>query len=191
MTGMRPVLAPLLLMVLVTGLVSGLVSGCSADDDPGDSGPTVTATGSGGSDESDESPAESSAGSSPGADDEEPADPTRTSDLPDAAAAVCTLYSAMVSAVQDVALSYTDPDDIAAAIAPVLKEFAAQVQRLERPPGVSVEIWQGVAALAERILALPARPTDAEVEAVERQLTPEQRDAVASAYGWLKSACAA
>ncbi|WP_183100353.1 hypothetical protein [Nocardioides pelophilus] len=185
---MRPVLAPLLLMVLVTGLVSGLVSGCSADDDPGDSGPTVTATGS---DDSDESTAEpSSAEPSTGPDDGETQEPTGTADLPDAAAAVCTLYSAMVSAVQDVALSYTDPDDIAAAIAPVLKEFAAQVQALERPPGVSVEIWNGVAALAERILALPDRPTDAEVEAVERQLTPQQRDAVASAYSWLKSTCA-
>lgn len=182
MTGMRPILAPLLLTVLVTGLVSGFASGCSGADDPGESGPTVTATAS---DAPDEEPGEPTT-----ADDEEPTEPSGTSDLPEAAAAVCALYSAMVDAVQDVALSYTDPDDIAASIAPVLKEFAAQVQRLERPPGVSVEIWNGVAALADRILALPERPTDAEVEAVERQLTPEQRSAVASAYNWLKTTCA-
>jgi hypothetical protein len=180
-------LAPLLLLVLVTALVSG----CSAGVDPEDSGPTVTATGPEGS--ADESTTEST---------EEPTDePTTESttgpteetstapDLPATVAALCTPYSVMVAAIQEAALSHTDPDQIAAAIAPVMKEFAAQVPDLQRPPGVSAEIWGGIEALAERILALPNRPTDDEIEAVEGQLTPEQRDAVAAAATWFKTTC--
>lgn len=190
MKGMRLVLrsrsaslAPLLLV-----LVTVLASGCSSRGDTEDSGPTVTAT-------APESSAESSTEVEKGSPSTEtsaaaslePSDPP--SEVPASVAAVCAPYSAMVDAVQEAALSHTDPDEIAAAIAPVMKEFAAQVPDLERPPGVSAEVWRGIEALAERILALPDRPTDAEIEAVEDQLTVEQRNAVAAAADWFRATC--
>jgi hypothetical protein len=187
MRGMRPALrSPFLsltaLLLLVPLVV--LVGGCSSDADPDGDGPAVTATG----------PHESTDPTA-GADDTEspdqPTDGTTTADeLPDAVAAVCAPYSLMVSAIQEAATSSTDPDAIAAEIAPVMKEFAAQVPDLERPPGMSAATWRGIEALAAEIVALPDAPTRADIEAVEDRLSPQERAGVEDAQEWFRENCA-
>lgn len=169
-------LVPLLLLVPMPAIAGG----CSSGTDVEDSGPTVTATGpketktESSSDEVEKSPTEST---SP---------PT---DVPDSVAAVCGPYIEMARAIKSAGFSGADPDEIAAALAPVMKKFAAQVPTLERPPGVSTATWSGVEALAQRILALPDRPTYADLEAVEGELTHQEWDAVRAARDWLRQHC--
>jgi hypothetical protein len=153
--------------------LAAFVSGCSSDDEPDADGPTVTATGE---EESSGTPTTEASSTS--------ADP------PDAVAAVCAPYSAMVEAIQEAAGKSKDADAIAAEIGPVLKEFAAQVPDLEPPPGLPATTWQGVVALAAQIAQLPDQPTDAEIEAVEGQLSQEERAAVQDAFGWFQTNCA-
>ncbi|WP_183096144.1 hypothetical protein [Nocardioides stalactiti] len=171
-----------LLPVLLMAALTATVGGCSRDAGTDAGGPTVTATGP---DESG-SPTE---GTVDAPTDAEGTTDTPSSDLPEAVSAVCEPYTVMVEAIQTAAVTGADPDEIAARIAPVMKEFAAEVAELDRPPGMPEEVWDGVEALAERILALPDRPSDAEIEAVERQLSPEERGAVEAAAGWFKDNC--
>lgn len=179
-----PGLASLVLLALLAALVGGCSDGAGSED----ARPKVTATGP-------HDPTTGSAASSSPTEGEtdEPTgttEPTSSpSDLPDAVSAVCTPYAVMVSAIQDAASSSSDPDQVAAAIGPVMKEFAAQVPDLERPPGMSATTWHAVEVLAERILALPDPPTNAEIEGVEQQLTPAERDAVEQAAAWFKANC--
>ena len=102
---------------------------------------------------------------------------------------MCGPYIVMVRAIKNASFSGADPDEIAAEIAPVVKEFAARVPDLERPPGMSAATWRGVEALAERILELPDQPTYAEIEAVEGKLSDEEREAVDTAAVWLRTNC--
>jgi hypothetical protein len=95
----------------------------------------------------------------------------------------------MVAAIEKAARQSSDPEEIAAAIAPVMKRFAAQVPDLPRPPGLSAATWAGVVALADQIRTLPAHPTSADIDAVERQLTADQRAAVEAAADWFRSSC--
>lgn len=170
MTKMRllvrsPVPAVLVLLVLL----GGLVGGCAAGSDAGDGAPSESTT---------------------TASEEPAASPTEeASTLAPAVAAVCTPFSTMVTAIKDAAMRHADPDKVASAIAPVMKEFAALVPDLERPPGMPLSTWRGIGALAERILALPDRPSYRQIEAVERQLTAEQRGAVEAAVDWFKTRC--
>jgi|GEM_PF-6548503 len=181
-------LVPVLLLVPTAALATG----CSGDSDAGDDGPSVVATGpdqqpSGAS--TDET-SDSADGPSDAPTDDPTSPPTSPpSDLPAAVAAVCTPYSEMVSAIDDAAGSSAGPDAIAAEIGPVMKEFAAQVPDLRRPPAMSATAWRGVGALAELVLELPDEPTYAEIEAVEGKLTAGQRDAVKSAFDWFQSSC--
>ena len=181
-------LVPVLLLVPVAALATG----CSGDSDADDDGPSVVATGP--DEQATDSPTDGASDSMDGATeattDAPTGDPTSPPpDLPDAVAAVCTPYSEMVSAIDDAAASSADPDAVAAEIGPVMKEFAAQVPDLQRPPALSATAWRGVGALAERVLELPDEPTYAEIEAVEGKLTEEQRDAVESAFDWFQSSC--
>jgi hypothetical protein len=95
----------------------------------------------------------------------------------------------MVAAIEDAAQDSSDPEEIAAAIAPVMKRFAAQVPDLPRPPGMSPATWAGVVALAAQIRTLPDQPSSAEIDAVQQRLTVEQRQAVEAAAAWFKSSC--
>jgi hypothetical protein len=175
---LRAILVPLLLLV-----PSGaLLDGCSGDADMDGNGPTVTATAP------DES-SDTSTAADPLQSEDATDEPTTTSDLPDAVAAVCTPYAEMVTAIKDAASGSTDADAVAAEIAPVMKRFAAQVPDLERPSGIAPSTWQAVQALAAHILALPDRPTKAEIEAVEGQLSARERDGVEEAFTWLQTNC--
>lgn len=164
MAGMR--LVPVLLLLL-----AGLVGGCAGDDAGTGSGPGADAPTSG-----------------PGRPTSAPP-PADAEALPPAVAAVCRPFAEMADAIKDATVAHAGPDDVAVAIAPVLKEFAALLPRLKRPPGMPASTWRGLQALARRILDLPDRPTNARIEAVERQLTPQQRDAVAAAADWFKTRC--
>lgn len=169
-------LVPLLLLLPAAVLTGG----CSGDSDADDDGPSVVATGP-----DEQSTDESTDGTSDPTD-----EPTSTPpDLPDAVAAVCTPYAEMVSAIKEAAGSTTDRDAVAAAIGPVMKEFAAQVPDLRRPPGMSAATWGGVGVLAERILELPDEPTYAQIEGVEEQLSEDEREAVESARDWFLATC--
>ncbi|RHW25781.1 hypothetical protein D0Z08_17180 [Nocardioides immobilis] len=173
-------LVPLLLL-LPTAVLTG---GCSGDSDADDDGPSVVATGP------DEQPTDEGTDGTSDPTDEPTDEPTSAPpDLPDAVAAVCTPYAEMVSAIKEAADSTTDRDAVAATIGPVMKEFAAQVPDLRRPPGLSERAWRGVGALAELVLELPDEPTYAEIEAVEGKLSPDQREAVGSAFDWFQSNC--
>jgi len=181
-----PLVAAVPLLLLTSVVLS--TAGCSAGaDDSETSGPTVTATGSeepttGSTDEPSDEPGDEPT--------DEPSEPTSTaSELTAAVAAVCTPYAAMVGAIQDAASTSTDRDEVAAAIGPVMKEFAARVPDLERPPGISPATWHGVQALAARILELPDEPTYAEIEGVEDQLSSQEREAVEAARDWFLSNC--
>jgi hypothetical protein len=176
---LRSILVPLLLLVPTAALDVG----CSAGADMEDTGPTVTATAP---DESTD-PSSGAASEQAGPPSDEPT--STPSELSDAVAAVCTPYAEMVTAVQHAATESTDPDAVAAKIGPVMKKFAAQVPDLQRPPGMPASTWRGVQALAARILKLPARPTNAEIEAVESQLSAEERDAVEAAATWFRTSC--
>jgi hypothetical protein len=174
-------LVPLLLLVPVAGLTGA----CSSGTDVQDSGPTVTATGPDGSRSA---PTDRPTDAAP----DEPTTPTgepTTSERADAVAAVCTPYAVMVRAVRSASFAGADPDDVAAELGPVMKRFAARVPSLERPPGLSAAAWRGVEALAERILALPAQPTDVEIESVEGELSEQHQDAVKTAADWLRTNC--
>ena len=109
--------------------------------------------------------------------------------MPEAVAAVCGPYIVMVRAIKNASFSGADPDAIAAEIAPVMKRFAARVPDLERPPGISAATWHGVEALAEHILELPDEPTYAEIEAVEGELSDQEREAFDTAAVWLRTNC--
>lgn len=167
---MRPTLLPLLLMVVAAALLGG----CSGDSDAG-GGPPVVATGPHST--SPTTPTRVSAPTSPA-----------TGSGPGMPAA-CRAYSVMVAAIEDAARSTSDPEEIAAAIAPVMKHFAAQVPDLPRPPGMRPATWAGVLALAGRIRTMPAHPTSADIDAVEQRLSAEQRQAVEAAAAWFKSSC--
>lgn len=172
-----PGLLPGLLPVLLLAVVATLVSGCSGDDEATDAGPTVVATGPHGTTTA-----------------TDPADPTSPATSAEASLApevaeVCAPYAVMVAAIQDAAMHATGAEDIAAAIAPVMKRFAHQVGALEKPPGMDPETWAGVVALAQRIQRLPAHPSKADIDAVERELSPDQREAVEAAADWFRSTC--
>lgn len=174
-------LVPLLLLVPAAAILSG----CSGDTRADDDGPSVVATG----------PDQESDSTEPTDDPStEPTDPstepTSTPRLPARVAAVCTPYSAMAAAVKEAASSSSSPDAVAAEIGPVMKEFAAQLPALQRPPGMSAVTWRGVLALGEHILELPDHPTNEQIEAVEDQLTEQQREAVDDAVDWLRANCA-
>ena len=174
------ILVPLLLLLPTAALTGG----CSGDSDADDDGPSVVATGP------DEQPTDDSTVGTSDPTDEPTDEPTSTPpDLPDAVAAVCAPYAEMVSAIQEAAGSTTDRDAVAAAIGPVMKEFAAQVPDLRRPPGMSAATWSGVGVLAERILELPDEPTYAQIEGVEAQLSEDEREAVESARDWFLATC--
>ncbi|MDZ5619557.1 hypothetical protein SFC88_01890 [Nocardioides sp. HM23] len=169
-------LVQLLLLVPVTAVTGA----CSSGTDVEDGGPTVTATG----------PDESTSAPTDEPTDAETDEPTSTpSDLPAAVAAVCAPYAIMVRAIKNTGFSGADPDDVAAELAPVMKEFAARVPDLERPRGMPPGAWRGIEALAVRILALPNRPTYAEIEAVERDFSEQERDDVDAAADWLRTNC--
>ncbi len=173
-------LVPLLLL-LPTAVLTG---GCSGDSDADDDGPSVVATGP------DEQPTDEGTDGTSDPTDEPTDEPTSTPpDLPDAVAAVCTPYAEMVSAIQEADDNSSDRDAVAAMIGPVMKEFAARVPDLRRPPGMSAADWRGVGALAALVLELPDEPTYAEIVAVEGKLSPEQRAAVQSAFAWLQANC--
>ncbi|KAA1427909.1 hypothetical protein [Nocardioides antri] len=170
-----PGVTPVVLLVVLAGL-AGLVGACSTDgDDAGDDAGATAGAEVAATDPTDE------------ADPTDPSDDAST--MSDSVAAVCVPFSRMVTAIKGAATEHSDPDQVAAAIAPVMKEFAALVPDLERPQGMSASTWRGIRALADRILELPERPTNAEVAAVERQLTPEQRAAIGVAADWFKTRC--
>lgn len=169
-------LVPLLLLVPVAGVTSA----CSSGTDVEDSGPTVTATGSDGSTSA---PPDEATGA---VTDEPTSSPT---EVPDAAAAVCAPYIVMVRAIKNAGFSGADPDETAARIAPVIKDFAARVPDLERPQGIPAQTWRGVRALAERILELPDEPSYSEIEAVEDELSVQEREAFDDAAAWLRTSC--
>jgi hypothetical protein len=175
-------LVPLLLLVPVAGLTGA----CSSGTDVQDSGPTVTATGPDGSRSA---PTDRPTDAAPDEPTGTPTGEPTTSERADAVAAVCTPYAVMVRAVRSASFAGADPDDVAAELGPVMKRFAARVPSLERPPGLSAAAWRGVEALAERILALPAQPTDVEIESVEGELSEQHQDAVKTAADWLRTNC--
>jgi hypothetical protein len=164
-------------------LATVLLTGCSGDTDAGTAGPSVIATGPHPSSPTAGAPT-STAPTSTATAPTSPATEAR-SDVP----AACTAYSVMVAAIEDAAQDSSDPEEIAAAIAPVMKRFAAQVPDLPRPPGMSPETWAGVVALAAQIRTLPDHPSSADIGAVQQQLTVEQRRAVEAAAAWFKSSC--
>ncbi len=177
---MRPALRSMIVPLLLLVPTAALSHGCSADADMDDSGPPVTATAS------DQQTSEEADEVTEGPTD----DPTSApAELPEAVAAVCTPYAEMVSAVKAAAVSSSDPDAVAAKLGPVMKKFAAEVPDLQRPPGIPSSTWRGVQALAARILELPDRPTNAEIEAVEGKLSADERDAVAAAFTWFQTNC--
>lgn len=196
---MRPSLAPSLrpirsglVPVLLMAFLVPLVGGCSSDADPADAAVTATAPADTPSDTPADTPADTpsdSANSDETRTDTANGGPTGTP-TDRAVAAVCAPYLAMVSAVKDAASRSEDADEVAAEIGPVLKEFAAEVPALDRPDGLPEETWRGVVALAEQIARLPERPTDAEIEAVEGQLSPEEQAALADASSWFQTNCA-
>lgn len=176
MAVMRPARRlPLATLVPLLLFVGVLACACSTGTDVADGGPTVTATG----------PTSREQASGPTT--SVPTQvPTR---VPDAVAAVCGPYVELVRAIKNAAFSGAGPEEIAAAIAPRLKEFAARVPGLDRPPGISTATWRGVEALADRILSLPGRPTRAELEAVEEELSDQERDAFRDGAAWLREHC--
>ncbi len=169
---------PLLLLVAVAGSAGG----CSGGADVEGSGPTVTATGPG---RSSESPTKASVDEPPGS----PSQTSGPSGRSDALAAVCAPYVVMVRAIKNAAFSGGDPDQVAAALAPVMKEFAARLPDVEQPPGMPAAVWRGIEALASQILALPDRPTYAEIEAVESELSEREHDDVDAAAVWFRTTC--
>ncbi len=176
-TALRSPLASLLPLLLLVA-APAIAGGCAAADDVDAGGPTVTATGPKGptTDPTERNGATGAATSSP-------------SEQPAAIEAVCGPYIEMARAIKSAAFAGASRQEIAAAIAPRLKEFAARVPDLERPPGVLAATWSGVQALAERILALPDHPTNAQIAAVESQLTEQERAAFEDGARWLRTHC--
>lgn len=172
-------LVPVLLLI-----PAAAVGGCSADGEQVvGSGPTVTATGPEAAPSSAPSSAPSPAQSSEDVDTSSPSGPR------DRLAAVCGPYVVMVRAIKNAGFSGADPDQVAAGLAPVMKEFAASLPKLRRPPGMPVAVWRGIEALAAQILALPDRPTYAQIEAVEGELDEQEHDDVDAAAAWFRTTC--
>lgn len=172
----RPPLLQLLLLAVVAAATGSLLTGCSGGSDADDAGPAVVATGPHGS----SAPKQAATTPTGGADRATP-----TSEV----AEVCAPYAVMVRAVEHAAQRTSDPEEIAAAIAPVMRRFAAQVAALGKPSSMSAATWAGVAALADRIRALPPHPTSDDIKAVQAGLTSDQRAAAEDAADWFRSSC--
>ena len=168
MRGRRPVAT----IALLAGLSASLLGGCGGDD-PGDGDAAASsATAAESSSAAEESTAEESAAS---------AGP---------AAAWCDTYTTMVAGIEQ--LGRDDPaDELAVQITDLLRTWAEQVQADGRPPGIDDAAWAGLDLLTERVLELPARPTMADLDAVEQELSAEQKDAISDAQQWYERTCAA
>ena len=166
MTVMRLRARPSVVALLL--VASALAGGCASDDDAAPAGADVTTE----STSADAAPSDAPWATDP------------------AVAAVCEPFARMVTAIEDVALAEGDRDKVAASIAPVMKEFAGLVPELRRPPGMPPSSWRAVRALAERILALPDRPTYDEIAAVDGQGSACVTDGVEAPVGWFRTRCA-
>ena len=107
---------------------------------------------------------------------------------PASVAEFCAPYVEMRQALD--ALDYSgDADTIAAELAPIMRTWAEQLPGLQRPPGIEDDVWVGLRLLAKRILRLPARPTRRQLDAVEGNLTEDERRLITDAGNWFEANC--
>ncbi|HWJ81750.1 MAG TPA: hypothetical protein VNS55_05890 [Nocardioides sp.] len=100
----------------------------------------------------------------------------------------CAPYVAMRRTIE--AIDYgADDAQVAAQLAPVMREWAAQVPDLAHPPGIDQAVWDGLQLLARRILALPEEPTLDDIEGVEDDLDGRDRRLIVAASSWFADNC--
>lgn len=139
--------------------------------------------------ETNDGPAGPDAGSSESAAPVDPADAARDPEAPLAVGEFCAPYIDMRNELHGSVDYSKDEDEIAAAMAPIMADWAAAVPDLRRPPGMRAELWDGLLLLAQRIRQLPAEPSYADFKAVEDDLPRTQRRQIEEGYRWFSANC--
>lgn len=148
----------------------------------------VALTACGGGEAEPEDPGSSTAGGESTEVHVDPSEAASTAEVPVSVGELCAPYIEMVETLERI--DYTQgEDEIALAIAPVMREWAAQIPDLERPPGLADRVWEGLLILGKRIERLPEEPTYAQLEAVANRLTDEQQKLVSAASEWFRTRC--
>ena len=118
----------------------------------------------------------------------DPGDAASDTAAPASVGEFCAPYVEMRRTLEGI--DYTlDDDEIARQMVPVMKEWAAQVPDLERPPGLSDDVWAGLTLLARRIAALPDEPTSQQLDAVEKDLSRADQQLIVAASKWFQDNC--
>lgn len=157
--------------VLLTALAGLGLAGCGGtEDDPGaDASPTAASSG-------------------PTRVEVDPSEAASDSAAPASVGEFCAPYVEMRRTLEGI--DYTlDDDEIARQMVPVMKEWADQVPDLERPPGLSDEVWDGLQLLARRISALPDEPTGKQLDAVDHDLSRADQQLISAASDWFQRNC--
>jgi len=164
--------------VLAAVTVAAVVvpAGCAAGHDPADVG-------------GDSSRGSASPPAEPGTPSDGPGGTGAGDSRPPRAAAICAPYAEVVAAVESLDAG-ADRDEVVAELAPVVRGWAEDLAGTGRPRGMAAPAWAGVQLLAERVLALPRRPTYAELEAVAADLSAREGRQLTAASSWLVRACA-
>ncbi len=170
----RPAVAAAVLLACL------VATGCGGGDEPaagdGSGSPSPSATTSEGSSDA--------TGAAEGSSGPAAADP----EAPASVEEFCAPYLTMVAGIEGLDRD-SDPDALAAQIGTVLRTWAEQVPDLERPPGISDDVWDGLGVLADRIVALPDPPSMADIDAVESDLPPDQQRSIVAAQRWFRKNC--
>lgn len=117
-----------------------------------------------------------------------PSSPVVPDDLPAAVAELCATYLEMAAAVAGIDSS-ADTDALVDELAPVMRGWAEDLVGAKRPAHLPAEVWAGVELLAERILALPDKPTYADLEAVATDLSARETEHFRTASRWFLRTC--
>ena len=183
----RPFAALALLPLLL--LLGLLAAGCGSDEEPASDDASASESATDDSEEAESEDGEATESeSAEGSEDAEGSDDGAAPTGDDAA--VCDPYLEMVGELEKIDYTSGDENAIAAEMGPIMKAWAEQVPDLDQPESMSDDAWDGLQTLAGRVSDLPDEPTNDQIEAVESDLSREEKKDVDEAGKWFQTTCA-